>query len=294
MGTVWQNWKLKIMTDRIEKLESLLKLMGEVISEGQDESVIDGLKFINFKDDISGKGFIWSGSGHTKQFLFHAGPDRFFSSENIDLAKGKNFSVNGVKVIDDSELGTSIIKSNLRELGRLKGLVVDGSMSVNQYLYYDAITDRLGLGTEQPNAALSIADQGIELVLGAREYVRAGIGTFNSADLELLTDNTARISISAGGNIELGNRNNGPIQVSIHGTLGVNVGTPDSRTSLHVGGAIKFNDKLHLSGIEPPQGGAFNQGDIMWNSNPQPGRCIGWVCIQAGNPGMWNAFGEIK
>jgi hypothetical protein len=215
-------------------------------------------------------------------------------SETIDLAKGKGISVNNVKVIDDTELGSTVTKSNLREVGRLKGLIVDGGLSVNQYLVYDATTDRLGIGTDQPNATLSILDQNIELVFGASEPNVGSMGTFNSADLELVTDNTARLTISAGGDITLGNTNFGPTKVKIVGSLGVNVSSIDPRTDLHVSGAIKFNDKLHLSGSEAPTSGAFNEGDILWNNNPQPGRLIGWVCTRAGNPGLWSGFGRIE
>jgi hypothetical protein len=101
------------------------------------------------------------------------------------------------------------------------------------------------------------------------------------------------LSVSAGGDIELGNKNSSPIQVTIHGSLGVDVKNPDSRAKLHVNGAIRFNDKLHLSGTEPPMAGAFNLGDIVWNSNPQQGRYIGWVCIKEGSPGLWCQFGQI-
>jgi hypothetical protein len=250
--------------------------------------------FINFKGDIPGKGLIWSGDGNNKQLIYAANPGRFFVSETIDLAKGKGISVNNVKIIDDTELGSTVTKSNLREVGRLKGLIVDGGLSVNQYLVYDATTDRLGIGTDQPNATLSILDQNIELVFGASEPNVGSMGTFNSADLELVTDNTARLTIGAGGDITLGNTNFGPTKVKIVGSLGVNVSSIDPRTDLHVSGAIKFNDKLHLSGSDAPTSGAFNEGDILWNNNPQPGRFIGWVCTRAGNPGLWSGFGRIE
>jgi hypothetical protein len=76
--------------------------------------------------------------------------------------------------------------------------------------------------------------------------------------------------------------------------MGVNVGNIDPRASLHVGGALKFNDTLHLKGNRPPEGGGFKQGDIVWNSEPQQRHFVGWVCIQSGNPGIWTGFGEIK
>jgi hypothetical protein len=276
-----------------QKIESLLTALREVLETGKDVNVTE-VPFINFKGDIPGKGLIWSGDGHNKQLIYAANPGRFFVSETIDLAKGKGISVNNVKVIDDTELGSTVTKSNLREVGRLKGLIVDGGLSVNQYLVYDANTDRLGIGTEQPNATLSIVDQNIELVFGASEPNIGSIGTFNSADLELVTDNTARLTIGAGGDITLGNANFGPTKVKIVGSLGVNVSSIDPRTDLHVSGAIKFNNTLHLSGVEAPTSGAFNEGDILWNNNPQPGRFIGWVCTRAGNPGLWSGFGRIE
>jgi hypothetical protein len=276
-----------------QKIESLLASLREVLENGQDVNVAE-VPFINFKGDIPGKGLIWSGDGYNKQLIYADNPSRFFVSETIDLAKGKGISVNNVKVIDDTELGSTVTKSNLREVGRLKGLIVDGGLSVNQYLVYDATTDRLGIGTDQPNATLSILDQNIELVFGASEPNVGSMGTFNSADLELVTDNTARLTIGAGGDITLGNPNFGPTKVKIVGSLGVNVSSIDPRTDLHVSGAIKFNNKLHLSGSEAPTGGAFNEGDILWNNNPQPGRFIGWVCTRAGNPGLWSGFGRIE
>jgi len=282
------------MATQQEKLDNLSALLNDILSEKNQDTNIVELSYLKFNGDIEGKGLIWAGRGHTKQLVYQPGPDRFFSSETIDLAKDRAVTINGVKVIDDKELGTSVTKSSLREVGRLRGLIVDGSLSVNQFLYYNAVSDRLGLGTEEPNAALSICDEGVEIVIGAREYNKAGIGAYNSSDLELITDNTTRISISAGGNIELGNRNNGPIQVLVHGTMGVNVGTPDPRTNLHVGGPIKFNDTLHLKGTRPPEGGSFKQGDIVWNSEPQQRHYVGWICIQSGNPGIWAQFGEIR
>ena len=293
MGTVWKNRNITMATQQ-EKLDNLSALLNDILSEKNQDTNIVELSYLKFNGDIEGKGLIWAGRGHTKQLVYQPSPDRFFSSETIDLAKDRAVTINGIKIIDDKELGTSITKSSLREVGRLRGLIVDGSLSVNQFLYYNATSDRLGLGTEEPNAALSICDQGVEIVIGAREYNKAGIGVYNSSDLELITDNTTRVTISAGGNIELGNRNNGPVQVLVHGTMGVNVATPDPRTSLHIGGAIKFNDTLHLKGIRPPEGGSFKQGDIVWNSEPQQRNYVGWICIQSGNPGIWAQFGEIR
>ena len=264
-----------------------VNIIGEIKFEKDVPIVFSG-------DNLEGKGLLWAGKGNTKQFIFASNPDRFFSSENIDLARGKSITVNNIKLFDEKELGPTITKSNLREVGRLTGLIVDGSVSIGQYLMFSNETNRLGLGTESPNAAFSVAEDGIEVVIGTKNSVRGFIGTHASHALELVTDDTARITIGAGGDITLGNPTVGPTKVKIVGSLGVNVSSIDPRTDLHVSGAIKFNDKLHLSGSEAPTGGAFNEGDILWNNGPQPGRFIGWVCTRAGSPGLWSGFGRIE
>ncbi len=276
-----------------QHIETLLTSLRAVLEAGQEIDVAE-VPYLIIKGDIDGKGILWSGSGHSKQFIFASNPDRFFVSENIDFAKGKGVSINNIKILDEKELGPTITKSNLREVGRLKGLIVDGGLSVNQYLVYDPNTDRLGIGTDQPKATLSIVDQNIELIFGASEPNVGSMGTFNSADLELVTDNTPRITVQAGGNIILGNASAGDTKVTILGKLGVNVSNPDPRSALHVNGALKFNDKLHLSGTESPTSGAFNEGDIVWNTYPQPGKFVGWVCTRSGNPGLWSGFGRIE
>ena len=161
-------------------------------------------------------------------------------------------------------------------------------------MVFDHNSDRLGIGTEEPNAALSIVDDAVEIVLGAKDHSNAAIGTYNNSDLHLVTGNQTRITIGADGNIQLGSVTDGESKIQVHGSIGVNVTSIDPRSKLHVNGSIKFNDNLHLTGVEAPSGGSFTLGDIVWNSNPQPGNFVGWVCVKAGNPGVWATFGEIR
>ena len=243
--------------------------------------------------DIVGKGMLWSGQGHTKQFIYAANPDRFFVSENLDFARGKSITVNNIKLIDERELGPTITKSNLREVGRLNGLIVDGDVSVGQFLTFHSSTNRLGLGTDSPNAALSVCEDGIEVVVGTRDSVRGYIGTHASHSLDIVTDNAARITIAAGGNIQLGNPKLPPVQVSVHGKLSVRVSTPDPEVDLHVAGSVKFGNRLQRVDRSYPTAGSYNQGDIVWNSEPMINQYVGWVCVQAGTPGLWEPFGKI-
>lgn len=244
-------------------------------------------------ETLDGKGLLWSGKGYTKQLIFNSNPDRFFLSESVDIARGKSITINNVKVLDEKELGPTVTKSNIKELGRLNGLIVDGSLSVGQFLIFDSNTNRLGLGTDSPNAALSISEDGVELVMGTKDTVKAFIGTHASNGLEIVTDNTGRILISASGNITLGNPKIAPVQVSVHGKLSVRVSTPDPEVDLHVNGAVRFNNRLQKYDSTYPTNGSYNEGDIVWNIQPRMNSYVGWICIQTGAPGIWAPFGKI-
>jgi len=276
------------MENSIDK--ALQQLSEALKSEAPNEQIAP----VSFVKDVWGKGFLWKGQGSTKQLVLSPNPERIFSSEHLELAKDKVFLINGVKVLDTNELGTSVVKSNLREVGRLKGLIVDGSLSVNQYLYYDATTDRLGLGIDEPNGAFSVAENGIEVMLGTREYTDGMVGTYASTNFHIVTDNTSRISVNANGDINLGNENKPPIKVGINGKLSVGVSNPDPNVDLHVKGAVKFNGVVHIKATHAPQGGTYNVGDICWNSKPKQKDYVGWICVQAGTPGLWCSFGEIR
>ncbi|MBN9658644.1 MAG: hypothetical protein J0H49_10735 [Acidobacteria bacterium] len=48
-----------------------------------------------------------------------------------------------------------------------------------------------------------------------------------------------------------------------------------------------------LFGIAPPESGQFIAGDVILNTSPVPGGNLGWVCITAGSPGLWQPYGMI-
>lgn len=244
-------------------------------------------------DVLEGKGLLWAGNGNTKQFIFAANPDRFFSSETIDFARGKGITVNGIKLFDENELGPTVVKSNLQQVGRLKGLIVDGSARIGEYLIFNSETNRLGLGTEDPNAALSVAEDGIEVVVGTKDFSKGFIGTYASNSFDIVTDNLSRISVSAGGNIVLGNTKLPPVQVNVHGKLSIKVNTPDPEVDLHVAGSVKFGNRLQKVDKTYPTSGMYNAGDIVWNSEPKINQYVGWICVQSGSPGLWEPFGKI-
>lgn len=47
-------------------------------------------------------------------------------------------------------------------------------------------------------------------------------------------------------------------------------------------------------GSAAPTAGTWNNGDIVWKTDPFAGGIIGWVCVTAGTPGTWKTFGVIS
>ena len=47
------------------------------------------------------------------------------------------------------------------------------------------------------------------------------------------------------------------------------------------------------SGAAAPTTGTWAQGDVCWNTGPAAEGKVGWVCVVAGSPGTWKAFGVI-
>ena len=61
---------------------------------------------------------------------------------------------------------------------------------------------RVGLGTAEPNSAISILENDVEIGIGSPGYGVASIGTFSNSSLSITTDNISRILIKNSGEIK--------------------------------------------------------------------------------------------
>ena len=417
---------------------------------------------------LENQGIDWS-DGTTITKLVYKSGQRLWTDASIDLEQNKSYKINNTDVLSARELGPSIIKSNLRQVGTLKSLVVTGNADIGEFASFNSALNRLGLGTDLPNATLSIADNGVEIILGAPAQGRATIGTYTNHDLDLVTDNTTRLTVKTGGDIVIGHEkfNNGVLRVNgtiyaksviaddaagrvssvmfktdgdssvygvglswvstngtrqfylrdnpdrfyfsesidlenkksfyingnlvlsedrigslitqssltsvgtleklnvggpaqfydnlvgesitgtsltattgvdnlsintlgittsrdfkievdgiedlkigeteivignsqnqqrplkLFGQLSIGVNSPDGAVDLEVKGNIRFANKTFVTGNAFPTYGNYKKGDVCWNSEPQEGGYVGWVCVIAGTPGEWKPFGAI-
>ncbi len=288
--------------DYIISIRNGLITLGDAIENlsvhaSADESVVNSSKTINFagsdKTPIYGKGLQWSGFGNTKMLNFQANPDRLWSSNTLDLHRDAHYSIDNTLVLSSEELGPTVRNSNLRSVGVLNGLAVNGDVNVDQFIFWNSGMSRLGVGIEAGNGQFSVASNYVEYRVQPNE-VDAEIGTYTTHDLRIQTDSTDRIVVGANGDVTIGTQGGTDKKVKIHGKLAVGVNNIRDDASFEVAGPVRMEGKRFSVADDVPTVGAHAKGDIVWNSNPVAGSVVGWICILTGTPGEWKSFGNIS
>lgn len=251
------------------------------------------LEFVADANGVYGKGLQWKGQGPTKQFIYRANPDRLYSTESIDVAADASYSIGNIPVLSGNELGSSIRNSNLVKVGTLQNLRTQGNLTIDDYIIYDADSQRLGFGTENPNASISVTSLESEFIIDV-ESEATKIGNWTTSDLQIVTDNTTRITIRANGKVDFGRSGRSDARVSVYGKLGVGVNNVSDDVSFATANGIEIAGTKIMTGTAIPDNGTYRQGDIVYNKNAVATGYVGWVCVREGTPGEWKAFGQIS
>jgi hypothetical protein len=175
------------------------------------------------------------------------------TTDGVDIAKLK---VDGKEVFDGTRINNHIVGSNLRTVGRLKELEIEGELSASGNSLYVS-GKRVGINTTEPGAALSIWDSEVEVEVKRFDQDTAVIQTPRKQDLVLSSNKQANVRLRADGTTELKK--------------------------------LQLGTMTFTSGIEPPNYSA-HKGAIVFNSNPSLGGPLGWVCLGSTN---WANFGII-
>jgi hypothetical protein len=246
------------------------------------------LEFKAEKGSVSNKGLVWTGSGNTKQLTMQGSDEtRLFSSEIFDIGRDKEYRIGNETVLSSDSLGINIRNSNLNKVGTLKTLEVAGSLTVDSFMHYDPNTMRLGLGTMEPNGALSVKSLDHEFIVDYGDDLRFKLGTWTTSGFDIVTDDTNRISFESTGNIRVHEKTS-----FAHG-IGVKVKNFNDDADITTAGPVRFQNKKQEVGSSEPTNGVYRKGDIVWNDNPRPTGYVGWICIREGTPGEWKPFGQI-
>ena len=288
----------KINTSELDNaIEQLGTSISSIINRALtvDDMRMQALSSVEFQADnngIYGKGLQWKGQGPTKQLIYRANPDRLWTSESIDLGAEASFMIGNTPVLRQTELGSSVRSSSLVTVGTLQNLRTSGNLSIDEYIFYNTDSESFAIGTESPNGKFAVATLDAEFIIDTIPGA-VKLGTWTSNDLQLITDDTTRLTVRANGNIELGDADGNSTKVTVHGKLGIGVNNIDSDVSLSTNGPVKFENKKFMNGTGIPTTGTFRQGDIVWNENTVSSGYVGWVCVRSGTPGEWRPFGQI-
>lgn len=156
----------------------------------------------NTEDELLGKGFSWTWGDARTQLMFRPG-NRLWANANIDLDLTNSYKIDDTEVLKAGELGSTIVKSNLRELGTLKALRVLGDVELGEFVHINSSYNRIGIGTDEPNASISIVDNNVEIAIGSPRLNVAQFGTYSTHDVEITTDNIARITVKNDGEVHI-------------------------------------------------------------------------------------------
>jgi hypothetical protein len=171
-------------------------------------------------------------------------------SQVLALAKtqGIDFdsvTVGGQQLVKDATLGSHITHSNLATVGVLEKLTVSGESSLSGVMQISS--KRVGINTKDPEMALSIWDEEVNLLLGKHSKDGAFLGTGRRQTLSIGINRRPSIRINEDG------------QVSFDQNITV--------------------DRFCLGFTDHTPGHSGTRGDILFNSDPKPGQPFAWTCL---------------
>jgi len=194
---------LKFSTQGINDLATQPSL---IVSNGKiTVDTVEPTKAVSFTGgsfaEVEGKGLKWFGGAKSKTLALKQ--SKLWTDMSVNLAEEQAYEINNTPVISFGELGPSVTKSNLKQVGNLRSLNVVGTATLGDFAVFSSELNRLGINTDQPLAAIGIKENSVEIILGSVKSNTAVIVTITNDHLELVTGNTARITVSANGDVQV-------------------------------------------------------------------------------------------
>ena len=154
--------------------------------------------------DVEGKGIRWSDGKRQKTLSFKK--SKLNSDLSFNLVEEQDYQIGDTPVLSFSELGPTVTKSNLKQLGTLKSLNVSGDTTLGEFAGFYSELNRVGINTETPAGALGIFENGVDMFFGSNKIDTATLGTIGNDHLEIVTDSTVRITVANNGDVRVHGR----------------------------------------------------------------------------------------
>jgi hypothetical protein len=146
------------------------------------------------------------------------------ANQTIDIVE-KPIQANGKEVLTENALGSSVISSNLRKLGRLTELNVAGIAQFNDTLL---VTDsgKIGINTIDPEGVLTLWDDDSELTIRRYKKKNMYVGTMRDTDLSLGVNGDVKLAIRKDGTVEMNSLELNGMRISVAKEIPSGVGKP--------------------------------------------------------------------
>jgi hypothetical protein len=116
------------------------------------------------------------------------------AKQGIDIS---SITVDGYPLLSGDRLSHGVTTSNLKQLGTLESLTVAGRTNLNNTVY--VVKNRLGINTEDPDSALSVWDEEVNVNAGKFSKNTGFVGTSRKQNLVLGTNRQNHLEIDADG-----------------------------------------------------------------------------------------------
>lgn len=145
---------------------------------------------------------------------------------------GKPLMSNCVTLIDNKSLGSSVVESNLRKVGRLTNLTVIGETNLAETIYID--NGRLGINTDEPAGVFTAWDEESEITIRKYKQRTMYIGSTRDSEIVIGVNGNAVVAVRRHGietnsvkigNITISNTNREPNHRGSPGDLAINEAT---------------------------------------------------------------------
>lgn len=182
----------------------------------------------NTEEELNGKGFSWTWGDGNVRLAYRTGK-RLWANADLDLETNRAFKIDNVAVLSAKELGGSVIKSNLREVGPLKSLRVVGDTTLSEFAVFSSSYNRLGLGTDEPNMTISIVENDIEIGIGSPKQGLAVFGAYSNHDAAIMADGIPRLTVKNNGEVHIGDEVSKDAVLRVFGVLHAETVVSDTR-----------------------------------------------------------------
>lgn len=145
------------------------------------------------------------------------------SSRKIDIVNSAIYN-NDKPILTENTLGSSIVYSNLRKLGRLNELTVSGVSQFNDTLLVTD-TGKIGINTQDPEGALTVWDDDSELTIRRYKKKTTYLGTMRDCDLVLGTKGEPKLEVKQDGTIRFQYLDLNGLRISVEDQIPTRPGT---------------------------------------------------------------------